>query len=138
MRSHLHSLLYAALPILVAMLACNGTSAAPSVSNVRMTTDTSGKTVTSSYAASEAFVVFADLDGLAVGSKVDARWFTVNVEGMEPDAQISTSTYTYESGVGSIYFQLTTSDGGDWPLGSYRVEVLLDGVKVGEQDFTVQ
>ena len=138
MRSHRRSFLLASLLVLAAILACSGLGAAPTVSNVRMTTDASGKSVTSSYAPGDAFVVFADLDGLAVGSKVDASWFTDNAQGMAPGTQISTSSYTYEAGVGSIYFQLTTSDGGDWPTGSYRVEILLDGNKVGEQAFSVQ
>ncbi len=57
---------------------------------------------------------------------------------MQANSELNTSDYTYESGVGFVYFQLSTTDGSDWPTGSYRVELYLDGTKVGEQGFSVQ
>jgi hypothetical protein len=132
------TLLLAAGAILVGVVACAGFSTSPTVSNIRMATDDTGKTPTSSYAPGDDFFVFADLSGLQVGSVVQAKWYAVEAEGAEPNMQLSTSDYSYESGIGFVYFQLSTSDGGDWPAGSYRVELLLNGVKVGEQGFTVR
>ena len=138
MRTHRYPVLLACTVALAAMLACSSLSTTPAVSNVRMTTDESGKTSTSSYAPGDAFFVFADLSGLRNGSVVQARWYAVNAEGMGANSEINVSNYTYEQGVSYVYFQLTTSDGGDWPAGSYRVELYLDGARVGEQGFTVQ
>jgi hypothetical protein len=120
------------------ILACQALQPAASVSNIRMTTDDTGKTPTSSYAPADEFYVFADLSGMKVGSVIEARWYAVGAEGVDPNSEINTSDYTYESGISYVYFQLSTSDGGDWPNGSYRVELYLDGTKVGEQGFTVQ
>lgn len=121
----------------LAMLACSATQTEPTVSNIRMTTDASGKSSTSSYAPGDKFYIFADLSGIATGSVIEAKWYAVNAEGLDSNAELNTSDYTYESGVGYVYFELSTTDGSDWPSGSYRVELYLDGTKVGEQGFTV-
>ena len=102
-----------------------------------MTTDDTGETPTSMYSPGDEFFVFADLDGIEAGSTIQAKWYAVDAEGVEQNFEINTSDYTYEAGIGYVYFQLSTSDGGDWPQGSYRVELYLDGTKVGEQGFTV-
>jgi hypothetical protein len=120
-----------------AILACSAGATAPAVSNIRMTTDDTGETPTSMYSPGDEFFVFADLDGIQAGSTIQAKWYAVDAEGVEQNFEINTSDYTYEAGIGYVYFQLSTSDGGDWPQGSYRVELYLDGTKVGEQGFTV-
>ncbi len=138
MNTRKFSILLASIAVISAMFACNALATKPTVSNIRMTTDESGKTTTSSYSPSDKFYVFADLSGLSIGSVVEAKWYAVNADGVDANSEINTSDYTYESGINYVYFQLTTNDGGDWPGGSYRVELYLDGTKVGEQGFTVQ
>jgi hypothetical protein len=123
--------------LLAGVLACSAPWMKPTVSNIRMTTDSSGKTSTQAYAPDQPFYVYADLSDLAVSEIVEARWFVVNAEGMEPNQEINRSTYSYQPGIAEIYFQLNPS-GGPWPAGSYRVELYLDGRMVGEQAFTVQ
>lgn len=124
--------------ILAAILACTGVAVTPTVSNIRLTKDQAGKTTTTTYAPGDAFFVYADLSGLTKGSVVEAKWYAVNAQGLNPNSMLNDSIYTYESGVATVYFQLTTSDGGDWPIGTYMVELYLDGTKVGGQSFTVQ
>ena len=136
-RRHL-LLTLALISVVLAALACSGTETTPGVSNIRMTTDDTGETPTDSYAPGQDFYVFADVAGLEVGSLIQAKWYTVDVQDLEPNLEISTSDYSYETGIGYVYFQLSTSDGGDWPPGAYRVEIYLDGTKVGEQGFTVR
>jgi hypothetical protein len=132
------TIVLAALAVLVATLACGTIATTPTISNIRMTTDDTGKTPTSSYAPTDKFYVFADLSSIKVGSVIEARWYAVNAQGVTANSEINTSDYTYESGIGFVYFQLSNTDTGSWPAGSYRVEIYLDGTKVGEQGFTVQ
>ncbi len=138
MKGRKYSVRGAWMAVVATMLACNALATYPTVSNIRMTTDNTGKTATSTYAPGDTFYVFADLSGLSKGSVVEAKWYVVDAQGVNPNTEINTSDYSYEPGIGFVYFQLTTSDGTDWPTGSYRVEVYLDGTKVGEQGFTVQ
>ena len=132
------SILLASIALLASMLACNAIYNRPTVSNIRMATDSSGKTATTAYAPGDAFYVFADLSGLSKGEVVEAKWYAVNAQGVDQNTVLNTSDYTYESGIGFVYFQLTTSDGSDWPAGTYKVEMYLDGNKVGETGFSVQ
>lgn len=138
MRTRMVSIVLASTVVLAGIIACTGMATTPAISNIRMTTDQSGKTTTSTYSPAQAFFVYADVSGLPKGSVVEAKWYAVNAQGLDPNSTLNTSTYTYESGVASVYFQLTTSDGSDWPTGNYRVELYLDGMKVGERGFTVQ
>ena len=138
MRIRKNSTMLALFALGAAVLACSGIPTKPTVTNTRMTTNATGTTVTSTYAPGDAFFVFADVSGLSAGSPMEAQWFAVNAQGMAPGSLISTSKYVYEPGVAKVYFQLTTSDGSDWPTGSYRVQLFLNGEKVGEQGFTVQ
>jgi hypothetical protein len=132
---------FSVLPTVIAFIfaisACNTLTGKPTVSNIRMATDDTGKTTTTSYASSDPFFVFADLSGLKPGSIVEAKWYVITATGVEANSVINTSDYTFQSGIGFIYFKLITNDGSDWPGGSYRVELYLDGVKAGEKTFTV-
>jgi poly(3-hydroxybutyrate) depolymerase len=138
MKINKFSILLAAISFIVATLACSALATTPTVSNIRMTKDDTGKTITSSYSPGDAFYVFADLSGLKTGSVVEAKWYAVNATGVDANSEINTSDYTYESGIAYVYFKLTTNDGSDWPSGSYKVELYLDGTKTGELGFNVQ
>ena len=138
MNHRTNALVLALTAIVLASLACSSLETTPTVSNIRMTTDDTGETPTSNFAPGDDFYVFADLAGLQAGSLIQAKWYAVDVEGVDANSEINTSDYTYESNISYVYFQLGTSDGGDWPPGSYRVELYLDGTKVGEQGFTVR
>ena len=131
-------LVLAATALAIAAFACAGIETAATVSNIRMTTDDTGETSTSMYSPGDDFFVFADLAGIEVGSLIQSKWYAVDAEGVDPNLEINTSDYRYEAGIGYVYFQLSTSDGGDWPPGSYRVEIFLDETKVGEQGFAVR
>lgn len=138
MKSRNLPLVLSVIALVLAAMACGGIETTPTVSNIRMTTDDTGETATSSYAPGDDFFIFADLANIEVGSLIQSKWYAVDVPGLDPNSEINTSDYTYEAGIGYVYFQLSTSDGGDWPPGSYRVELYLDGTKVGEQGFEVR
>ncbi len=129
------------LPVLASFAlvstACSALSPTPVVSNIRMTTDESGVSSTSSYSPGDSFFVFAELSGLSSGSVVEARWYAVNTSGLDPGSPLNTSDYAFKPGIDYVHFQLDTT-GNDWPAGSYRVELYLNGTKVGGQAFTVQ
>ncbi|HEX2698238.1 MAG TPA: hypothetical protein VHM28_11060 [Anaerolineales bacterium] len=130
------SIILAVVAIIAATLACSALNTGPSTTNFRMTTDENGTNTTTTYAPSDAFNVFFDVSGIDPGTQFEAKWYAVNAEGFDTTQPIKVSDYTYESGVSSIYFQLTYSS--DWPTGDYRVEVYMNGTKIGEQQFSVQ
>ncbi len=108
------------------------------LSNVRMTTDETGKTPTVSYTPLQTFCVVADVGGVKTGSLIQAKWFATEARGVAPNTKINTSDYVYQPGVAHVYFKLGTWDDSSWPSGSYKVVLLLDGIQVGEQAFSVK
>ena len=127
--------LFAVLVLVISMLACNF-GGEPGVSNLRMTTDESGETTVSSYSPTDDFYVFFDVTSVEVGTYFEARWFALDIEGEDPSTPFTTIEYNLEEGADSVYFQLFNDS--DWPAGTYRAEVYMDGAKVGEQQFSVR
>ncbi len=108
------------------------------LSNLRMTTDQTGKTTATVYTPLQEFCVFADVRGIKTGSVIQARWIATKAQGVAPDTKINTSDYIYQPGVAHVYFKLATWDDSSWPVGSYRVDLFVDGKPAGQQTFSVQ
>ena len=108
------------------------------LSNIRMTSDDTGKTTVSSYGPLGTFCVFTDAQGIKAGSIIRAVWVVVDAQGVAPNTRINTSDYKYQPGVKHVFFKLSTWDDSNWPVGSYKVSLFLDGAAVGEQTFAVK
>ncbi len=113
-----------------------GPTALP-ISDIRMTTDETGTTQAVTYSPKQSFVVFLDLSGIQIGSVIEAKWYSVNIVGVTPNTLINVSDYAYEAGVQTFHFKLNATGGGQWPAGSYKVEIYLNGVKAREVPFYV-
>jgi hypothetical protein len=131
-------ILLSVIAIVFTIPACDALASKPTISNIRMATDDTGKTSTTSYSPGDAFYAFADLSGLKAGSEVEAKWYVINAAGVEGNSEINTSDYTYMSGIHFVYFKLMTNDGSDWPSGSYKVEFYLNRVLAREKTFVVK
>lgn len=127
--------LLAVLALVVSSLACS-VGGEPGVSNVRMTTDDTGETTTTTYSPTDDFYVFFEANSVEAGTLFESRWYALNIEGEDPNNAFSTIEYTLEEGVGTVYFQLYSDT--PWPAGDYRVDVYMGGVKSGEATFSVQ
>ena len=133
----LYPILFAFIALVVASLACSfGAPAEPTASNFYMATDQEGNNRTTVFSSTDDFFVHFDVGGIEVGTPFQSRWYVLDVEGQDPNTPFQTIDYAYEEGIGNIYFQLTNADG--WPVGSYKVEIYMNGTKVGEQLFSVQ
>ena len=135
-KKNLYSILLAGLALLMASLACSGGAATPGASNFYMATDEAGTNRTNVFSATDDLYVFFDVSGVESGTNFQSRWYALNIEGEDPNVPFQTIDYSYEEGVGNIYFQLTNDQG--WPAGNYKVEVYMNGAEVGEQEFSVQ
>ena len=133
----LYPILFGVIAVVAASLACNfGTPAEPTASNFYMATDEAGANQTTVFSPTDDFFVHFDVAGIEAGTPFQSRWYALDIEDEDPNTPFQTIDYTYQEGIGNIYFQLTNSDG--WPVGNYKVEVYMNGTKVGEQLFSVQ
>ena len=134
MRNKLFVLL-AVSALVASTLAC-AFGGEPGVSNVRMATDVSGETPTTVYSPSDDFFVFFDVSAVETGTPFEGRWYALDIEGEDPNTPFQTLSYNLEEGASTVYFQLYSDV--EWPIGTYRVEIYMNGVKVGEAQFSVQ
>jgi hypothetical protein len=131
-----YHILCAVVLTLVATLACNAINPTPGASNMYMSTDADGTNRTNVFSPEDDFFVHFDVSGVESGTNFQARWYVLDLEGQDPNVPIQTIDYSYEQGIRNIYFQLTGSE--PWPPASFKVEVYMDDIKVGEQQFSVQ
>ncbi len=133
---NLYPILTAVMVIVIVSLACSSLSPTPGASNFYMASDVDGNNKTTVFSPNDDFFVFFDVAGIEVGTNFQSRWYALDVEGQDPNEPFQTIDYAYEEGISSIYFQMTSAE--PWPVGSYKVEVYMNGAKIGEQTFSVQ
>lgn len=133
------SILLAALALIIAQLAC--AAGEPALSNTRTALDQDGVQTTSTFGTFDTVYVVSDLANGAAGNVVTSRWTAVNADGLEPNFFLDEADITVTEADapfnGTIYFFFPAPDGG-WPVGTYQVEILFNGVLSATVNFTIQ
>jgi hypothetical protein len=131
-----YPILFAVVALVILSLACATLNPTPGASNFYMATDEKGANKTNIFSPDDDFFVFFSVAGIEAGTTFQSRWYALDIEGVDSSIPFQTIDYPYPEGIKKLYFQLT----GDvpWPVGSYKVEVYMNGAKVGEQGFAVQ
>ena len=135
-----------AAALTVSSLACkllNGSQPAPAdtsspISNIYMAKDAEGLNKTNVFAPTDAIYVFFDANEPEVGTTFEARWYVLNVpDQVDPNVPFTTSNYVYEGGSTTIHAYVQSSHEDGFLPSEWRVEIYMDGVKVGEQQFSI-
>ena len=135
MNSKKLSILIAVVVLLASVLAC-GSSVPAGVSNIYMANDVDGNNKTTTFASNDVIYVFFDVNQIESGAQFQINWYALDVEGQDPATPFVVTDYTY-TGEATVYAQIESTTGG-FPAANYKVEIYLDGAKVGEQQFNVQ
>ena len=125
-------ILFAVFAIVFSLAACAPT---PKVSNFYMATDDQGTNKTTTFAQTDALVLFFDVNGVPNGTAFEARWYVLNVASQDPNTPFKIMDQNYDGSSTTLRFHLANT--GNWPVGQYRVDVYMSGNKVGEVQFTV-
>lgn len=138
MKSKKLSILLAVMALVVSTLAC--ALGEPSLGNVRAAKDQDGKQVTSVFGTFDTVYVVSDLNNGVKGNVVTSKWYAVDVADTEPNFLIDTADISVDedSFSGTIYFFFPPPVNGQWPVGSYKVEVLFNGELISTVNFSVQ
>ncbi len=145
-------ILLAAFVLLISTLAC-GASSAPTVaptdaptsapvatggniSNIYMSNQADGSTHATTFAPTDTIYVIFDVNQVDAGANFQINWYATNVDGQDPNTAFYSTDYTYNSEA-TLFAQISSTTGG-FPAAHYRVEIDLNGSKVGEQEFDVQ
>ena len=101
-----------------------------------MANDIDGNNKTTTFASTDVIYVFFDANQIDSGAQFQVKWYALNLAGQDPAAPFVVTDYTYTDEA-TVYAQIESTEGG-FPAGQYKVEIYLNGAKVGEQQFTVQ
>jgi hypothetical protein len=129
------SILFAALVVLASVLAC-GSSAPAGISNIYMANDAEGVNKSATFAPSDTIYVFFAVNQVETGASFEIKWYALNVEGQDPATPFQVSDYVYNDEA-TLFAQIESTSGG-FPAADYKVEIYMNGAKVGEQQFSVQ
>jgi hypothetical protein len=106
------------------------------ISNFYMAKDAKGRNKTTVFATTDDFFVSFGVSGIEVGTSFQSRWYGLDLPDVDPSVPLQTVDYFYEAGVKNVHFKLASDS--PWPIGSYKVEIYMNGTKVIEQGFSVQ
>ncbi len=122
-----------ALTLTAILLATSACSSGGSIQDAYMATAPDGlRTIT--YGQTDTFYAIVLLAEALASTEVTARWFAVEVGGVEGERQLEETTST--SADAELTFHL--SNNMHWPLGLYRVDILLNGELDRSLEFEVQ
>ena len=139
MKSKKLPILLAVIALIIPTLAC-AFGGEPTLSNDRTAKDQDGAQPASVFSKTETVYVVSDLSSGVKGNIITSKWYTVDVADTEPNFLIDTAEIPIEDEAfdGTIYFFFDPPIDGEWPVGSYKVEIYFNGVLNSTNQFTVE
>jgi hypothetical protein len=128
------SILIAVAAILASVLACGGSISTANISDAWMSPDEAGDNRTTVFAQGDTFNLHLVLKNAPDDTQLKVVWTAVSIEGTDPNTVINETEYT--SGDDTIRFYLTND--GPWPIGTYKVDIYLNGTLDRSLNFEVQ
>jgi hypothetical protein len=129
------SIVMVLVALLGATLACGGevNVTTAKVADAYMSTDEEGAGRTTVYTQDAIFYAQVDLQNAPDDTVLKAVWTMVEAQDYDPGQVINESEIT---GSDPVFFTLSNND--PWPIGTYKVDLYLDGELVNTIDFSVQ
>ena len=138
MKSNKVSIPLALLALIVSTLAC-AFGGEPALNNVRTAKDQDGNQPSSVFATTDTVYVVGDLSNGVKGNVVSSKWYAVEVADTEPNLLLDQADITIDEDKSySLYFYFPPPLDGQWPVGSYKVEIYFNDVLNSTVPFTVQ
>jgi hypothetical protein len=119
----------------LSILACGFSASTANISEATLSRDEAGNEPTTTFSPGDTFYLIVQLANAPDDTVVKASWTAVDVEGADPNTFIDESEIT--SGTGTITFNLTNSQG-QWPAGSYKVDLYMNDELERTLEFSVQ
>ena len=104
-------------------------------SNIVIADDQDATESQATFATDTAEIFFtAEMEDVATGSTVTVHWIAVDTNGVAPaNYDIAAVDVKIEDGMNILNSNLTKPNNG-WPVGTYRVDVAVDGTMVTSSD----
>ena len=111
------------LATLLSLLACGGSFSTANIQRAWLSSDSSGAPETTQFSQDETFYCLVELANAPDETTLKAVWTAISAEGTDPNLLIEESELT--TGDGTITFNLTNDQ--LWPVGTYKVDLYLNG-----------
>lgn len=111
------------LVFLLSILACGGSVSTANIKEAWLSTDQAGENRVTDFPQDTVFYVQVDLKNAPDDTVVKAVWTAVQAEGVDANFVIDEAELT--SGDNLLNFSLSNNN--LWPLGSYKVDIYLNG-----------
>ncbi len=119
--------------LMLAALACSFNFSTAKINEAVLARDEEGAEPATVFAPDDTFYLIVDLANAPDDTSVRATWTAVAVEGADPNTFLDESELTTESGI--LTYNLTND--GLWPVGTYKVDLYLNGELERTLDFEV-
>ena len=127
-------ILLAILALAVSALACGGSVSSANIGDAWLSTDAEGSNRTTTFSQSDTINLFVDLRNAPDDTELKVAWIAVNAEGIDPNYLLNETNFTSSDDV--VHFDLINDN--LWPVGSYKVDVYLNGSLDRSLTFEVQ
>ena len=127
-------ILLAILALAVSALACGGSVSTANIGDAWLSTDAEGNNRTTTFSQSDTMNLFVDLRNAPDDTELKVAWIAVNAEGVDPNYLLNETNFT--SSDDTVHFDLSNDN--LWPVGSYKVDVYLNGTLDRSLTFEVQ
>ena len=111
------------LATILSLLACGGSFSTANIQRAWLSSDSSGAPETTQFSQDETFYCLVELANAPDETTLKAVWTAISAEGTDPNLLIEESELT--TGDGTITFNLTNDQ--LWPVGTYKVDLYLNG-----------
>ena len=108
---------------ILSLLACGGSFSTANIQRAWLSPDSSGAPETTQFSQDETFYCLVELANAPDETTLKAVWTAISAEGTDPNLLIDESELT--TGDGTITFNLTNDQ--LWPVGTYKVDLYLNG-----------
>jgi hypothetical protein len=132
-----HRLIFITICVITILIttACDFSASTANIKNAYMASELSGQLEeTLVFQQNEPFYCVVDLANAPDDTTLVASWYAVNAEGVESNSLIDETEFAH--GSGEITFDLTNDS--PWPIGTYKVDIYLNGELDQSLEFTVQ
>jgi hypothetical protein len=122
--------------VILGALAAGDAFAAPALADVVVSEAKDGPPKSTFKPTTSKVHIRAKLVDVPAGAKVKAEWIAVKAEGAPPNYKIDSVENTVGKGSTAYHGSFSKPSAG-WPVGDYRVDLLLDGKPMKQATFKV-
>jgi len=128
------TMMLVAAATLASIAACGGSFSTARIEEAWMSSDQAGEARTTAFSQDAVLYAQVDLRNAPDDTQLKAVWIAVQAQGAEPNFVIQETEIT--TGSGLVNFELSNTN--LWPVGSYKVDIYMNGELAQSLSFSIQ